>query len=101
MVLSLDVHALFGLDRLVQAIAPTPTRHQAPGELINDDDLAVLIHIVLVSVIEVMRTQGSGQVVHQADVGGVVQRRAFGQHAHFNQQALRIFMPLLGQEHLV
>ena len=88
MVFGLDVHTLFGLNRLVQAIAPTPPRHQAPGELVNDDDLAVLVHIVLVAVVEVVRTQGSGQVVHQADVGGVVQRRAFGQHVHLDQQAL-------------
>ena len=101
LVFGLDVHTLFGLNRLVQAIAPTPPRHQAPGELVDDDDLAVLVHIVLIAVVEVVRTQSSGQVVHQTDVGRVVQRRAFGQHAHLHQQALRIFMALFGEEHLV
>jgi hypothetical protein len=42
LVLVLDLHAFLGLDRLVQAVGPAPARHQAAGELVDDDDFAVL-----------------------------------------------------------
>ncbi len=42
LVLALDAHPLLGLHRLVQAVRPAPARHQAAGELVDDDDLAVL-----------------------------------------------------------
>ena len=40
------LHAFLGLDRLVQAVAIAPARHQAAGELVDDHHLAVL-HDVL------------------------------------------------------
>ena len=46
LVLALDLDLLLGLDRLVQAVAPAAARHQAAGELVDDDDLAVLDHVV-------------------------------------------------------
>jgi hypothetical protein len=49
---ALDLHPFLGLDRLVQAVAPAPARHQAAGELVDDDDFAVLHHVVLVAVVE-------------------------------------------------
>ena len=51
--------------------------------------------------IKVISTQSCVQVVHQADVGGVVQRRAFGQQTIGTQEALCVFMALFGHEHLV
>ena len=66
----------------MQAITPAATGHQAAGELVHDDDLAVLHHIVLVAVVQVQRTQCRIQVVHQRDVGRVVQARAFRNQAH-------------------
>ncbi len=39
LVLALDLDAFLGLDRLVQAVAPAPARHQAAGEFVDDDDL--------------------------------------------------------------
>ena len=50
LVLALDLDLLLGFDRLVQAVAPAPPRHQAAGELVDDDDLAVLHHVVDVAV---------------------------------------------------
>jgi hypothetical protein len=38
--------AFLGLDGLVQAVGPAPARHQAAGELVDDDDLAVLHDVV-------------------------------------------------------
>ena len=46
LVLALDLHAFLGFDGLVQAVAPAAARHQAAGELVDDDDLAVLDHVV-------------------------------------------------------
>jgi hypothetical protein len=62
---------------------------------------AVLHHVVLVAVVQVVGTQRRIQVVHQRDVGRVVQRRAFGNQALAGQDAFGILVPLLGQEHLV
>ena len=50
LVFGLDAHPLLGLHRLVQALAPAPPDHQAAGEFIDDDDLAVLHHVLLVAV---------------------------------------------------
>ena len=44
------LHALLGLNGLVQALVVAAAVHQAAGELIHNDDLAVLHHIVLVPV---------------------------------------------------
>ena len=32
--------------RLVLAVTPAPPWHQAPGELVDDNDLAILNHVV-------------------------------------------------------
>ena len=60
------VHAFLRLDRLVQAVGPAPARHQAAGELVDDDDLAVLHDVVLVAVVQRVRAQRRVQVMHQA-----------------------------------
>ena len=101
LVLCLDLHALFGFHRLVQAIAPAATGHQATGELVHDDDLTLLNHIVLVAVVQMLRSQSSVQVVHQRDVGGVIEAGAFRNQAHLCQHCFSLFVALLGQENLV
>ena len=40
-VLLLDLHPLLGLDRLVEPVAPAPSRHGPAGELVDDHHLAV------------------------------------------------------------
>ena len=42
-----DLDPFLGLDRLVETVAPPPARHLAPGELVDDHDLAVLADDVL------------------------------------------------------
>ena len=54
MILFLDSHALFSLDGLVQTVAPVSPRHQAARELVDDDDLAVVDHVVYVALVEMM-----------------------------------------------
>ena len=41
-----------GLDRLVQAVAPTPARHLTTRELVDDHDLAVVSDDVLLVLLE-------------------------------------------------
>ena len=60
LVLALDLHLLLGLDRLVQAVAPAAARHQAAGELVDDDDPAVLDHVVDVELEQRVRAQRPG-----------------------------------------
>ncbi len=101
LVLGLDLHTFFRLNGLVQTIAPAATGHQATGELVHDHDLAVLHHIVLVTVVQVLRTQSGVQVMHQRDVGGVIQARPFGDHAQLRQHGFGFFVTLLGQKNLM
>jgi len=101
LVLGLDGHAFFCLDGLVKAIAPAPARHQTAGELIDDDDLTVLVHIVLIAVVQVMRLQRGDEVVQQRNVGGVVQRCALGQQTGLREQALGVLVALFGEVNLV
>ena len=91
LVLALDLHAFLGLDRLVQAVAPAAARHQAAGELVDDDDLAVLDHVVDVALVERVRAQALLHVVQQSHVRRVVE--VAGLQA-VRQQLLGVAMPL-------
>ena len=101
LVFSLNGYALFGLDRLVQAITPAATRHEAAREFINNNDLAFLHHIVLIAVIDVVGPQGCREMVHERNVGGVIKTCAFRDEPCAGQNAFGFFMTLFGQEHLV
>ena len=69
--LALDAQALLGLDRLVEALAPAPARHLAAGELVDDDDLAVLDDVVAVALVERVGPERLLEVAGQARVGVV------------------------------
>ena len=58
-------HALFGLDGLVQALGITAAFHNAAGELVDDLDLAVGDHVLLIAVEHVLGLQRLLQVVDQ------------------------------------
>ena len=64
-VLLLDLHALLGLDRLVQALRPAPPFHDPAGELVDDLHLAVLDHVVDVALVERLGLQRLVQVVDE------------------------------------
>ena len=49
-------HALLCLHRLVQSVAPATARHLAARELVDDNDLSVLAHDVLLILVEEART---------------------------------------------
>ncbi len=71
LVLFLDVDALFGLDRLVQALRVAPAFEDPTGELVDDLDLAVGDQVVDVPVVERLGAQRLLQMVDEVD-GGVV-----------------------------
>ena len=66
--LALDAQALLGLDRLVQALAPAPARHLAAGELVHDDDLAVLDDVVPVALVQRVRLERRVEVAGEPRV---------------------------------
>ena len=64
LVLLFDLHALFGLDRLVQAFAPTPAFEDATGELVDDLHLAVLDDVVDVALEQLLAAERLLELVH-------------------------------------
>ena len=101
LVLGLNDHTFLGFHGLVQTIAPATASHQATRELIHDHDFIVLHHIVLIAEVQLVGTQRCVQVVHQRNIGRVVERRAFGNQAGMTQQALSRFITLIGQVNLM
>ena len=70
LVLLADDDAFLGLDGLVQALGVAPALHDAAGELVDDLDLAVGDHVLLVPVEHVLGLERLLQVVDQL-TGGV------------------------------
>ena len=65
LVLLAHEHALFGLDGLVQALGIAAAFHDAASELVDDLDLAVSDHVLLVAMEHVLGLQRLLQVVDQ------------------------------------
>ena len=98
LVLALDLHLLLGFDGLMQSVAPPPARHQAPRELVHDDDLTVLDHVLDVEVEQVVRAQRLLDVMEQGHIDRVVQT-ARSRHDAMPQHLLGLGHPALGQRH--
>ena len=69
--LALDAQPLLGLDRLVEALAPAAAGHLAPGELVDDDDLAVLDDVVAVALVQRVGPERRVEVAGEPRVGVV------------------------------
>ena len=65
LVLLLDLHALLGLDRLVQALGPAPALEDAAGELVDDLHLAVLDDVVLVALVQLLGLERGLELVDE------------------------------------
>ena len=91
--LALDLDAFLRLDGLVQAVAPPATGHEAAGELVDDDDLAVLDDVLLVPVVHRVRLERVVHEVHRGDVALV--------HVAQPEHLLGLRDALLGQRHRV
>ena len=89
--LALDLETFLRLDRLVQPVAPAPSRHETAGELVDDDHLAVLDDVLLVLAIEGLRLH---RVVEVMDRGHV----ALVEVLHL-EELLGAGDPVLGEIH--
>ena len=69
--LALDLDALLRLDRLVKTLGPAATRHLPAGELVDDDDLAVLDDVVAIALVQGMGAERLLEVAREAGVGVV------------------------------
>ena len=96
LVLGLDRHAFLGLERLVQPVRVAPALHHPAGELVDDDDLAVLDDVVDVAAEQLVRAQRLVDVVDERDVLDVVEVGRL-QQAGRVQQRLDVLLALLGQ----
>ena len=65
LVLLLDLHAFFGLDRLVDALAPAPALEDAAGELVDDLHLAAGDDVVLVALVQLLGLQRHRHLVDE------------------------------------
>ena len=97
LVLGLDIDALLRLDRLVQALRPATPVHHAAGELVDDDDLAVLHDIVGVALEHHVRAQRLIQMVDDLGILEVVEVFTLEQPRRL-QQALGALGAILSQD---
>ena len=79
LVLGLDLDAFLGLDRLVQPVRPAPPVHHAAGELVDDDDLAVLDDVIDVALEHHVGAQRLVEVVDHLRVLEIVEVGALEQ----------------------
>ena len=101
MILLLDRYALLCLDGLVQPVRPAAPRHGPAGKFVDDHDLALVDDVVDVSLVQGVGAQRSGQMVHQANVGDLIQAVAFLDQPGPGQQLLHFLVPGLGQVSLL
>ncbi|OQB57389.1 MAG: hypothetical protein BWX98_01567 [Candidatus Aminicenantes bacterium ADurb.Bin147] len=73
LVFLLDPDSFLGLQSLVQTVAVAAAGHKTAGELVDDDHLAVLDHVIDVALEEEVGFQGLVQAVNQVHLGEVVQ----------------------------
>ena len=71
LILAVDADVLLGLDGLVEAGGVAAAEHETAGELIHDDDLAVLHHVVDVPLHDAVGLDGLVDVVGDGGVLGV------------------------------
>src|SRR5262245_42882053 len=67
------MHAFFGFHRLVQAIGPTPPRHQSAGKFVNDNHLPVLDNVVDITLEDRMRFKSLLHMMQCVDLSWIVE----------------------------
>ncbi len=72
LILGLNGHALFGLHGLMQAIRPSTACHESAREFINNDNLPVLHHILLIAKVQGVGPKGCHEVMKKTYIGGIV-----------------------------
>ncbi len=122
--LTLDLHTFLGLDRLMQTVAPPPSRQDAAGELVHNIHAVVLYDVIDILLVEAVGTQ---QLIHIMDTlaahhevgldalaplrplfrtqrGIAIQRGEggdeIGHNEHFGVGGRELLAALIGQRHL-
>ena len=102
LVLVLDRHAFLCFHRLVQSLRPPPPRHGPARELVDDHHFAPLGDDVLhVAAEERVRPQSRVDMVHQHDVGRVVEALARREQPLLDQQVLDLLVAVFGEKDLL
>ena len=71
LILFADLDAFLGFDGLMEAVGPAAAGHEAAGELVDDDDFAVLDDVLDVALVEGVGLDGDFDVVLHVPVFGV------------------------------
>ena len=98
LVLGLDLQALARLDGLVETFRETAPFHRAAGEFVDDHHLAVLDHVMAVTLEKLVRLQRLVHMVKQADILDVIER-ALAHRFGRSQQILGMLDTGLGQRY--
>ncbi|MBA7601035.1 hypothetical protein ES703_08100 [subsurface metagenome] len=72
-ILALNLNPFLGFNGLMQPLGVSATGHHPPSELINDNHLSILDHVIAVPVEKNVRLQGAFQIVGESHVGIVVE----------------------------
>src|SRR5262249_25228764 len=92
---------LLRLHRLMQTIRPAAPGHRAAPELVNDYALAASHDVFNIALLKGVRALRGIEVMHQTDVGRVVQALTFTQQARLDHQLLDVFVTRLGEVNLL
>ena len=93
-------HPLLGFHRLMDAVGPAPPGHGASGVLVDDDDFAVLHHVMHVALEQKVGFQGGVNVMQKAKIHRRVEAVFGTQDAKPLEFVLHQFVAALGQLHL-
>ena len=95
-VLRLDGDMFLGFERLMEALRIAPPGHHPAGEFVDDHHLVVADDVILVAMEQCMGLQGLLHVMHDRDIGGIVER-ALVEEPDAGQQLLHMFVARLGE----
>ena len=98
-VFRLDRQALFGLNRLMQAIREAPARHHAAREFVDQDNLTIAHDVFFVFGKEFMRAQTLVDVMDDRRAFGIIKRLLWAQKLKLLQPLLEEFVTLIGKGH--
>ena len=101
LVLALDGHSFLGFDGLMEPVGPAAPGHEPPGEFVDNDDFAVLNHIVLIAVKKRMCAKRRIQMVHQRNVVRVIQAASGRQQPRLVENSFGVLVTFLRQQDLM
>ena len=73
LILAAHVEAFFGFDRLMDTLGIAAAVHQSAGELIDDDDFAILDDVLLILVEQMPRLERRVELMRQLEVALIVE----------------------------